>query len=139
MEKNARLTYRNTLTGIESDCTFRVDFSSLMNNISCSKQSSLFLHSLEHRRASVGLQGPCLVCLGSVCIQKMTVVYVHPHLRVSVRITQVTLKTINDALLVYDLWLFLFNFQVQVYFTADEHRLDFVCTFRLRSLSYFLT
>ena len=85
MKKNARLTYRNTLTGIESDCTFRVGFSSLMNNISCSKQSSLFLHSLEHRRASVGLQGPCLVCLGSVyieddrCLCPSTLTYKCPH------------------------------------------------------------
>ena len=44
MIKNARLNYRKTLTRIESDCTFRVGFSSLMNNISCTKQSNLFLH-----------------------------------------------------------------------------------------------
>ena len=68
MIKNARLNYINTLTRIESDYTFRVGSSSLVNNISYSKQSSLFLHSLEHRSASVGLQGPCLVCLGSVYI-----------------------------------------------------------------------
>ena len=31
MIKNARLNYRNTVTRIESDCTFRIGFSSLMN------------------------------------------------------------------------------------------------------------
>ena len=31
MIKKARLNYRNTVTRIESDCTFRIGFSSLMN------------------------------------------------------------------------------------------------------------
>ena len=56
MIKNERLNYRKTLTRIESDCTFRVGFSSLMNNISCTKQSNLFLHSLVHRSASVSME-----------------------------------------------------------------------------------
>ena len=56
MIKNVRLNYRNTLAQIESECTFRVSFSSLMNNISYTKQSNL------------GLEGPCRVCLDSVSI-----------------------------------------------------------------------
>ena len=146
MKKNARLTYRNTLTGIELDCMFRVGFSSLMNNISCSKQSSLFLHSLEHRSASAGLQGHCLVCLGSVYIKKMTVVYVRPHFRVSVRAYSPhnlhhTGYIENDKQRVVGLRSVAFSLQLRSWLILRLTNTGWtvVCTFRLRSLSCFLT
>ena len=61
----------------------------------------------------------------------MPFVYVHPHVCVGVRayshitrITQVTLKTINDALLVDDLWLHFAYFKILANFAANKYWLD---------------
>ena len=50
MIKNARLNYRNILTQIESNGMFRVAFSSLMNNILCTKATKFifaFIWNIE--------------------------------------------------------------------------------------------
>ncbi len=81
-----------------------------MNIISSTKQSNLFLHFLRTLKRLSRSPGTlhCRVCHDSVYIWTMTVVYVLPHVRVSVRyahityitrITRVTLETIHDALL----------------------------------------
>ena len=67
MIKNTRLNYRNTLARIESDCTFRVGFSSLMNNISCTKQSSLVLHFVSTSKRFSRSSGT-LPCLSRSCL-----------------------------------------------------------------------
>ena len=50
-------------------------------------------------------------------------------------ITQVILKTINNELLVYDLWGFLFYLKVSVKYTANEHGLDNYVKKQLKNLS----
>ena len=65
--QNVRLHCRNILTRIEADCTFRISFSSLMNNTSCKKQSNLFSHFYRTpkplSRSSWTLSCLCLQCL----------------------------------------------------------------------------
>ena len=39
--------YKNTFARMESDCTLRFGFKSLIKCISCTKQSDLFLHFLS--------------------------------------------------------------------------------------------
>ena len=54
-------------------------------------------------------------------------------------IAQVTLKTINNALLIYNWWLVSFTFSSCSIFRLTNTGWMVVCTFRLRSVSCFLT
>ena len=81
-----KLNYVNTLARIESLCTFRVRFRSPIESISFTKQSNLFLHFFKTvKRPSGGPSGLRSAVRGSVYILKMPIVYVHPHVCVSVR------------------------------------------------------
>ena len=55
------------------------------------------------------------------------------------RIAQVTLKTINNTLLIYNWWLCFFHIECRSIFRLTNTGWMVVCTFRLRSLSCFLT
>ena len=146
MIKNARFNYRNTLTWIESTCTFRVAFSSLMITSHELSNQIYFCISLEHQSTSVGLQGPCHVCLGSVYIKKMTIVYIRPHVHVGVRTysphnlhhTSHIENNKKHIVGLQSVAFFLFCFQVLVDFTANKHGLDSCLYLQAEVLELFL-
>ena len=70
-----KLSYVNTFARIESLCTFRVGFRSLMESISFTKQSNLFLHffrTLKRLRRSFGTS----LCIFSIQTLPRTIVRV---------------------------------------------------------------
>ena len=60
-------TSRKTFAQIESDCTLRKDFSSLISNISCTKQSNFLLHFLRTENCLSRSFGT-VKCLSSLCL-----------------------------------------------------------------------
>ena len=105
-----------------------------------------FCISLKHKSASVGLQRPCHVCLGTVHIKKMTIVYVQPHVHVSVRAYSPhnlhhTSHIENDKTV--HCWFticgfFSSTFRCWLILQLTNMGWTVVCTCRLRSLSCFL-
>ena len=114
-----KLNYINTFSRMESDCTFRLGFKRLMNNISYTKQSKLSLHFFRTRNYLIhtylwSLQGRSHAGCNSVFIWMMSVVCGLLRFREVPACTQpgitciaqVTLKTMYNTFLLYDPGLF---------------------------------
>ena len=57
-----KLIYVNNLALMESDCTFRTGFNSLMYSISCRRQSNLLEHFLRTIKLLIKSSGAVLLC-----------------------------------------------------------------------------
>ena len=117
-----KLNYVNTLARIESLCTFRVGSRPLMKSISFAinrtYQSTFFQNAKTPQE--VFREFAVLFVVVFIYWRCILLMSIYPHVCVIVRaysphnpqIAQVTLKTINDALLVDDLWLRFAYFKV---------------------------